>query len=121
MHGKTRFGPIALFALIALVAMTYSVSASPLQDIPEGLADALDMGSTYVAEAILSTMVLVSVSICLAMLKFDIRPTIIILIVVMGALTAMGWLDTWVLVLVGVLTATIFASMLVSGASQIEG
>lgn len=109
-----------MIAMFAVTMMAFSASASPLQDIPEGLADALEFSNTYVAEAILSTMVLASLAVCLAMLKAPMQPTIIVLIAAMGALTAMGWLDTWVLVLVGILTATIFASMLVSGGTPID-
>ena len=60
-------------------------------------------------------MVLVALALVLAMLKLDSQGVVIILICAIGALTAMSWLDTWVLVLVGVLAAALFARALISG------
>lgn len=116
MH-STKYGVWALtvsFAFAGLMAASGMAAASPLQDIPEGFANWLETDA-YVAEAILSTLVLVSVALALAVLKMSPQGVIITLIVVLGMLTAVGWMDTWVIVLVGVLVAALFARSLISG------
>ena len=102
-----------LLGISGLFCVT-GAQAGPLQDIPEGLADALDTDD-YVAEAILSVMMLVSITLVLAMLRLPTQATIIVLIAVIAALTAMSWLDPLVILLVAILAAALFGREIISG------
>ena len=107
-------GPIFLLGILAVIGTASYAQAGPLQDIPTALADYLEVDS-YVAEAILATMILTSVALVLAVAKLHAQATVVMLIVTMGALVAISWLDTWVLVLVAVLAAALFGKTLLTG------
>lgn len=99
-----------------VIFASFPASASgPIDDIPEEFAEALNLDDSYVAEMILSMFVLASLGLALAAARAPPSIIIILLIVAIGTLTVMGWLDTWVLVLVGLLTVALFGRALIFG------
>lgn len=115
MHSSERFlvlGFVGLFGV--LMFGSAMASAGPLQDIPEGFAEALGT-DTYVAESILSTLIIAAVALVLTQLKMKSQGLLIILIVMIAALTAMSWLDPFVLVAIVILSAALFGRAILGG------
>jgi len=100
---------VGLFALSSLMFVGLA-SAGPIQDIPYSMAEALGT-SPGIAGMILSSAILVSVGLAMAMVgkRANTMATIIIIISTEGVLTGIGWLDPWLLLLTGVLVAATFA------------
>jgi len=100
---------VAFFSLGSLLFIGMA-SAGPIQDIPYSMAEALGT-SPGIAGMILSSAILVSVGLAMAMVgkRANTMATIIIIISTEGVLTGIGWLDPWLLLLTGVLVAATFA------------
>lgn len=115
MQNKSRLGALALMCLVMISLTATMASASTLTDIPGRLADTLDISETS-AELMISVAILSAIALALSAARAPILGMVIILICVMGLLTAMGWIDTWVMVLAGLfaagLWATIFSGLL---------
>lgn len=87
-------------------------SAGIINDAPESLADSLGV-TTIAAEYILSAAVLLSVGLALALFKgSNMAATVIVLLAFIGMLTAIGWLDAWLLIMVALIIALMFGSQL---------
>lgn len=83
-----------------------------INEIPEYLADSLNISSTA-AGMVLTAMVLMSAGLMLAMLKGSNMALIIIVeLSTLGMLTAIGWVDAWLIVMVALVLALMFGSKL---------
>lgn len=108
-------------SVLALVFISAQISAGPIEDIPDEFAEALGYEDTYVAEMLLSMFILASLGLALAVARAPPSIIIVLLIVAIGTLTVMGWLDTWVLVLVALLTVALFGRALIAGGPFLGG
>ena len=87
--------------------------ASIISDIPTDLNTALlDGTSLYAAKAILTAAIMVSVGLAIAMLKMPPAGMFIVLLSVLGALTAIGWADITFLILAAFITVIMFGKTL---------
>lgn len=111
MYGH-RLSWIGLVSLIAIVASALPSSAGPLQDIPDGLGDALGV-SAESAKLILSCLVLIAVGLPLSMKK-DSSTLLIgsILLGLVGMLTAIQWIGAWLLVCIIIILALLFGGQM---------
>ena len=99
---------IALFGMITVLAMGYS-RASIVTDIPEHLNDALlDGASLIAAKAILTAAIMCATGLVLAMLKMIPAGLFIVLLTVLGGLTAIGWADISFMILACLITVAMF-------------
>lgn len=103
---------LVIMSLIGGATSIFAVGgamAGPIQDIPSSMGDALEI-SDDLAKMILSVAILTSAGLALAVGKgSNLMVTVIILLGVMGVLTAIGWLTPWLLLLSAVLIAAMFA------------
>ena len=100
------------FAAVGIFAIGRA-TAGPIQDLPSSMATSL--GTTPdVARMILSSAILLSVGLAMAMVgkRANTMATIIIIISTEGALTGIGWLTPWLLLFTGVLVAAMFAGQI---------
>jgi len=100
---------VAFFSLSSFMFLGMA-SASPIQDLPTSMATSL--GTTPdIARLILSSAILLSVGLAMAMIgkRANMMATIIILISTEGVLTGIGWLTPWLLLFTGILVAAMFA------------
>lgn len=103
---------VGFFSLSSLMLLGMA-SAGPIQDLPTSMAASL--GTTPdVARMILSSAILLSVGLAMAMVgkRANTMATIIVLISTEGALTGIGWLTPWLLLFTGVLVAAMFAGQI---------
>ena len=114
MFGSRRtIVPILLFGL-TVVMLASSVQAGFIDDVPDGLADQLEV-SRGVAELIISCSVLLSVGLFMAVAMGDDQNPLLIVIMMIGfvgLLTAIQWLDPWLLVMICMIIALSYGSML---------
>ena len=114
MFGSKRIVLMGLFAGLTVVMLSSSVQAGFIDDVPDGLADQLEVSRT-VAELILSCSILLSVGLFMAVAMGDDQNPLLILIMMIGLvglLTAIQWLDPWLLVMVSMIIALLYASAL---------
>ena len=105
-----NYGLMALLGLVSILAFgTMAASASIASDIPQGLNEALLGGtSLYAAKAILTAAIMASGGLAFAMLKLPPAGIFIVLLSILGALTAIGWADVTFLALAGFITVAMF-------------
>src|SRR4030042_992968 len=98
--------------LISVQFLTMTASAGPIQDIPQGVNEALFDGTNiFAARMILSAGIIGSVMLAMSMTKkFNMLGTGIMCMVLIGTLVAIGWMDYWILVFIGILMATLFST-----------
>jgi len=86
--------------------------ASIISDIPNKLNDALlDGTSLYAAKAILTASIMMSAGLVLAMAKHpSVMLILIVLMSILGALTAIGWADLTFLILAALACMAMFGS-----------
>ena len=114
MFGSKRIVLIGLFAGLTVVMLSSSAQAGFIDDVPDGLADQLEV-SRGVAELILSCSVLLCVGLVLAVaMGEDKNPLTIVIMMIglVGMLTAIQWLDPWYLVMICMIIALLYASVL---------
>ena len=114
MFGSKRIVLIGLFAGLTVVMLSSSAQAGFIDDVPDGLADQLEVSRT-VAELILSCSVLLCVGLVLAVaMGEDNNPLTIVIMMIglVGMLTAIQWLDPWFLVMICMIIALLYASVL---------
>ena len=96
------------FAAVGIFAVN-GARASVISDIPVQLNDALlDGTSLYAAKAILTAAIMVSAGLVLAMLKMPPTGLFIVLLAVLGALTAIDWADITFLILAALIVVAMF-------------
>ena len=101
------------FGLMVLLGIgTLSAQAVDINEIPSAFGDSVGISETA-AQLVISAMILLSIGICLSMFKGSNMPlTIIIMIALVGMLTAIGWLEPWLLVMIVLVIALMFGSAL---------
>jgi hypothetical protein len=105
------------FSLGALMFIGMA-SASPYQDIPEGVNDALFGGSNlYAAKMILAGGVLASIGLAMSISKVNFMATVIVMLTTATVLVAIGWLDFWIIILVALLIVSMFGKAMISWVS----
>jgi len=96
------------FAAVGIFAIN-GARASVISDIPNSLNDALlDGTSLYAAKAILTGAIMVSAGLIIAMLRMPPAAIFIVLLSVLGALTAIGWADLTFLILAALIVMAMF-------------
>ena len=110
---QVRYQYVSLIAIgLMLFIGTAQASAGAVEDIPNALADAIGV-SVSAAELILSTALMLSAGLTLSVMrKGNMATTAIVMLAMLGMLTAIGWLDGWLLVMVALILALIFGSRL---------
>lgn len=103
---------IGLIAVFGLSLAAFSAQAMDISEIPSSLADGLNI-SEAAAEMVLTAMVLMAAGLALSMLKGSNMALIIIVeLAMLGMLTAIGWVDAWLIVMVALILALIFGANL---------
>ena len=108
---QVKYQNVGLIAIgMMLFIGTAQASAGAVEDIPSALASALGT-SIVAAELILSAALLMAAGLTLSVMRKSNTATIIIVeLALIGMLTAIGWLDAWLLVMVALVIALIFGS-----------
>jgi len=112
------------FAMLsfAMMAAIGSASASVISDIPNQLNDALlDGASLFAAKAILTAAIMVSVGLLLAVLKMPVMGIFIVLLTTLAALTAIGWADISILILVAFIIVFMFGKTVIPALTGSQG
>ena len=92
--------------------------AAPFQEIPEQVNTALFGGSNlYAAKMILAGGILASIGLAMSMTKINFMATVIVMLTTAAILTAIGWLDFWIIIMVALLIAAIFGKTMIGWAS----
>ena len=101
------------FAAVGIFAVN-GARASVISDIPIQLNNALlDGTSLYAAKAILTAAIMVSAGLVLAMLKMPPTGLFIVLLSVLGALTAISWADITFLILAALVIVAMFGKTMI--------
>jgi len=112
---KNHRVPVSAFVLLGLAALlglgTMSAAAAGLADVPGQFGAGLGV-SAEAAGILLSAAIMVSLAMVMAVAKQPMIPTTILLVAVMGALTAIGWLKIWMIVMAAVVIAAMFANQM---------
>jgi hypothetical protein len=107
--------------LLSFGAFMFAVGgarAAPFQEIPQGLNEALFGGSNlYAAKMILAGGMLASIGLAMTVTKVNFMATVIVMLTTAGILTAIGWLDFWVIIMVALLVVAIFGKTMITWAS----
>lgn len=101
-----------LFApLLALVSVSIAANASAnvFTDLSYNMATKLGI-TQAIAELIMSGAVLLAIGMALSMLDMEPLGIAIVMIVLIAVLIGIGWLDTWIILIVILLTAALLAS-----------
>ena len=96
------------FMLSALLAQG-AAAAGPMEDIPTAMSSAMGV-SVSTAEMILSVGMILAAMLALAVVRMPVLPILLIMLALMGVLTTIGWLPTWLMALAAILTAALFAT-----------
>ena len=105
MRIGSRAGLLMLLSLGAFMFAVGGARAFTIQELPEELGSALGVSATM-AGIILSCSILLSAAIALNVSgKNNIILTIGVLLGLVGMLTALNWLDPWLLILLGMVIA----------------
>jgi len=117
MH-YARTGILAILAFYFFFYLVGGASASPYQDIPEGVNDALfDGANLFAAKMILAGAILTSIGLGLSVGKVNLMATVIVMLVIASILVAIGWLDFWIIIMVALLVAVMFGKAMIVWAS----
>jgi hypothetical protein len=116
MYSRRLIPFILAFGIIGIFGFSLSSArASVVNDIPEALNDALfDGASVYASQLILTAAIMMSCGLPLALAKMPPAGMFIILLCVLGALTAIGWAD------VSFMIAAIFIMVAMFGKTMAE-
>jgi cell division protein FtsW (lipid II flippase) len=98
------------FGLMSMYAFGLA-SASTFDDAESGLADTLGVQDS-VAGLIIASAVLLSVALVLAVARMNLNGTMIVLLVVLLAMVAIGWLPYWTVILVVFMVVGLFGSFI---------
>ena len=105
----SRWIMLTAFSSLCAMFLMGGGRASIISDIPTQLNNALlDGTSLYAAKAILTAAIMMSAGLVLAMLRMPPAGLFIVLLSVLGALTAIGWADITFLILAAFLTVIMF-------------
>jgi hypothetical protein len=105
---------VGLFAFSSLMFIGMA-RASPYQDIPQALNEALFGGSNlYAAKMILAGGVLASIGLATSISKVNFMATVIVMLTTAAILVAIGWLDFWIIILVALLVVSMFGKAVIT-------
>lgn len=109
------------FAAVGIFAVGWA-SAGVVDDIPNGVSDALGV-STQIAGLILSCGVLVSLALVISMSgkKPNMIATAAVMLAAIGTLTAIGWLYSWLIIVLIVVIALMFGGVMRDWVSEKSG
>jgi len=108
---------VGLFAFSSLMFIGMA-RASPYQDIPQALNEALFGGSNlYAAKMILAGGVLASIGLATSISKVNFMATVIVMLTTAAILVAIGWLDFWIIILVALLVVSMFGKAVITWVS----
>jgi hypothetical protein len=108
---------VGLFAFSSLMFIGMA-RASPYQDIPQALNEALFGGSNlYAAKMILAGGVLASIGLAMSISKVNFMATVIVMLTTATILVAIGWLDFWIIILVALLVVSMFGKAMITWVS----
>jgi len=106
---RNRLPLMVAFMGLCAIFLMHDGRASIISDIPIQLNNALlDGTSLYAAKAILTAAIMVSAGMVIAMLKMPPTAIFIVLLAVLGALTAIGWADITFLILAALIVVAMF-------------
>jgi uncharacterized membrane protein YeiH len=109
------------FAAVGIFAVN-GASAGVVDDIPNGVSDALGV-STQIAGLILSCGVLVSLALVISMSgkKPNMIASAAVMLAAIGTLTAIGWLYSWLIIVMIVVLALMFGGVMKDWVSEKSG
>jgi len=100
---------LTVFGLLALMSSS-SAMASPINDIPDAINNALFGGvSLFAAQTILTAAIMMSAGLALAVAKLPPVGIFVVLFCVLGALTAIGWASLTFIVIASFIAVGLFA------------
>ena len=114
MFGSKHIVWIGLFAWLTVVMLSSSAQAGFIDDVPDGLADQLEVSRT-VAELIISCSILLAVGLAIAVASNENTSPfvmLVIIIAVIALLTAIQWLDPWLLIMICMIIALLYGSLM---------
>jgi len=96
----TRMVVCVMGFMALMLIWTQGTQASSIDDIPGLVNDAIFGGEDLtMAKYLLSTAILVGAGLAMAASKLNMTATIIVLLGLIGFLTALGWVDIWLILL----------------------
>ncbi len=99
---------LVIFGLMALLGLgTMTVAASGVGDVPGQLGTALGIDSGT-AGILLAGATVISISLMMAAARQPMIPTAITLLAAIGMVTALGWVQPWLLILAALAFVTLF-------------
>lgn len=114
MFGTKRIVWTGLFAGLFIVMFSTSAQAGFIDDIPDGLADQLEVSRT-VAELIISCSILLSVGLVVAVASDENTSPlvmVVIMIAIIALLTSIQWLGPWLLIMICMIIALLYGSLM---------
>jgi hypothetical protein len=113
MYG-VRPALIAILAIQGFMLLIGGASASIVSDIPVQMNNSLfDGGNLYACKVLLTAAIMMSAGLALAVLKLPPAGMFIVLLGVLGALTAIGWADVSIMIVAILITVAMFGSTVV--------
>lgn len=111
MQTKAKRLPVSVFVLFGLSLLmgvgTFAVSAGGIGDVPGQVGSALGINTTT-AGIFLAGVAVISVALAMAAAQQPLIPTSITLLATIGMLTALGWVQPWLLILAALAFVTLF-------------
>lgn len=111
MSIKAKRLPVSVFVLFGLSLLmgvgTFAVSAGGIGDVPGQVGSALGINTTT-AGILLAGAAVISVALAMAAAQQPLIPTSITLLATIGMLTALGWVQPWLLILAALAFVTLF-------------
>jgi len=102
-------GLLALILGLVFAPVAEMALASPINDVPAGLAASLGI-TPQTAKIIISIAILASVGFGLSLMRLNQIAVIIIMMGLVGAMVAVGYLDLWLMILIVIIVALAFAA-----------
>ena len=108
---KNHRVPVSAFVLLGLAALlglgTMTVAAGGIGDVPGQLGETLGIDATT-SGILLAGMAVITVSLAMATAHQPLIPTSITLLATIGVVTALGWVQPWLLILAALAFVTMF-------------
>lgn len=110
---STRIVALVIVTFAAVTTFMASASAGSFaEDLPAQVAESLGIGIMS-AKLMLSLAVLVSIGAVLSISKHsNLMLTIVVLLAAVGFLTAISWLESWLIIFAALIIAIMFGSQL---------
>ncbi len=119
---RTRLYFMVAFLGMAFISTAGIVSASTISEIPQAINNALFDGTNlYAARMILAGCIMMTAILCMALVKLPVIGIAAMTLTLMGILTAIGWLDYWILVFTAILIGFMFSRWIAEKLSPESG